>query len=114
LNIPITRILFFWRIVLAVNANAENNRIRNHGIIIGSYPTGVNNSISDVAGIRLGHVTLIKDDNIRSRIFASSKSSQDSKTSQSIRKLIINASEGIKEIQLWQVDPGYWLFSSYL
>lgn len=33
-------------------------RIRDYGIIVGELPTGERNAISDVAGVRVGHVTL--------------------------------------------------------
>jgi D-aminopeptidase len=35
-------------------------RARDLGIQIGSLPTGTNNAITDVAGVRVGHVTLIE------------------------------------------------------
>ncbi len=66
----ITGIFFFLWIVFTFEAKADNNRIRTHGIIIGSYPTGTKNSITDVPGVSVGHVTLIKDDNIRTGVTA--------------------------------------------
>ena len=36
-------------------------KIRDYGIFIGNLPTGKNNSITDVAGVKVGHVTLDKD-----------------------------------------------------
>lgn len=35
---------------------------RDHGVIIGSLPTGKHNAITDVEGVRVGHTTLIQDD----------------------------------------------------
>jgi len=35
-------------------------RARDLGIVIGSYPTGPLNAITDVAGVKVGHTTLIK------------------------------------------------------
>jgi D-aminopeptidase len=35
-------------------------RVRETGIIIGNLPTGVHNAITDVAGVRVGHTTLIQ------------------------------------------------------
>ncbi|MFA7412327.1 MAG: P1 family peptidase, partial [Tissierellaceae bacterium] len=35
-----------------------NKKIRDYGIKIGSFPTGENNSITDVGGVRVGHKTL--------------------------------------------------------
>jgi D-aminopeptidase len=36
----------------------NQRRIRDHGIIIGTLPTGNRNSISDVDGVTVGHITL--------------------------------------------------------
>ena len=36
-------------------------RLRDYGITIGTYPTGPNNAITDVAGVAVGHTTLIYD-----------------------------------------------------
>lgn len=38
----------------------ERQRIRDLGVIIGNYPTGPLNAITDVAGVRVGHQTLIR------------------------------------------------------
>lgn len=37
-------------------------RIRDHGIIIGSLHPGKHNAITDVPGVQVGHLTLIKGD----------------------------------------------------
>lgn len=37
-------------------------RIRDYGVIPGAMPTGPNNSITDVAGVTVGHTTLHQDD----------------------------------------------------
>jgi len=37
-------------------------RLRDLGIIIGTHPTGPHNAITDVAGVRVGHCTLIYDE----------------------------------------------------
>lgn len=37
-------------------------RLRDLGITIGTYPTGTYNAITDVAGVRVGHCTLIHDE----------------------------------------------------
>lgn len=43
-----------------VNQNsAERRRARDMGIVIGSLPTGPHNAITDVAGVRVGHTTII-------------------------------------------------------
>jgi len=45
-------------------------RSRDLGIIVGTMPTGKFNSITDVAGVLVGHKTLIKDDNVRTGVTA--------------------------------------------
>lgn len=41
---------------------ATRPRLRDLGISIGSYPTGTHNAITDVAGVAVGHTTLIYDE----------------------------------------------------
>ena len=48
----------------------SNGRLRDYGIIIGKYEIGKNNSITDVEGVKVGHFTLVKNDNIRTGITA--------------------------------------------
>lgn len=36
-------------------------RARDHGVVIGLLPTGPRNAITDVEGVRVGHVTLVDD-----------------------------------------------------
>lgn len=45
-------------------------RARDYGIKIGVIPTGKYNCITDVAGIKIGHTTLIKGDSIRTGVTA--------------------------------------------
>jgi D-aminopeptidase len=40
-------------------------RVREIGIRIGILPAGTNNAITDVAGVRVGHVTIVRGDNVR-------------------------------------------------
>jgi D-aminopeptidase len=44
--------------------------LRDYGIQIGTYKTGLYNSITDVDGVKVGHFTLIKGDNIRTGVTA--------------------------------------------
>ncbi len=37
-------------------------RIRDLGIVIGDYPTGAHNAITDVAGVLVGHTTVVYDE----------------------------------------------------
>lgn len=39
-------------------AKSENQKIRAYGLRVGKLPTGEKNDITDVAGVRVGHVTL--------------------------------------------------------
>lgn len=41
-------------------SNAHRPRAREAGIIVGNTPTGENNAITDVAGVKVGHITLIE------------------------------------------------------
>lgn len=45
-------------------------RARELGIIVGILPTGMNNTITDVPGVRVGQVTLNKGDSIRTGVTA--------------------------------------------
>lgn len=40
----------------------KNRKIRDYGFKIGSFPTGKNNSITDVKGVKVGHITLVDGD----------------------------------------------------
>lgn len=55
-------------LTLATPAPAE--RVRNLGCAPGRFPTGPWNAITDVQGVRVGHVTLIRGDNIRTGVTA--------------------------------------------
>lgn len=46
------------------------SRLRDYDIQIGTYEIGKYNAITDVEGVRVGHFTLIKNDNIRTGITA--------------------------------------------
>jgi D-aminopeptidase len=45
--------------------NLQRQRLRDLGIAPGLYPTGPSNSITDVAGVHVGHSTVIDGDTIR-------------------------------------------------
>src|SRR5688572_5350536 len=49
---------------------APRPRVRDIGLKIGILPTGTNNSITDVAGVSVGHSTIIRGDNIRTGVTA--------------------------------------------
>ncbi len=48
----------------------EKKRARDYGIKIGVIPTGTNNCITDVAGVKVGQTTLIKGDSVRTGVTA--------------------------------------------
>jgi D-aminopeptidase len=49
---------------------AQQERARELGVIIGSFDTGVNNAITDVPGVLVGHITLIEGDEVRTGVTA--------------------------------------------
>ena len=59
--------------VLAMSANGQENkrpRAREAGVVVGVLPTGPLNAITDVAGVAIGHTTIVKGDNIRTGVTA--------------------------------------------
>lgn len=58
----------------ASSAMAQNSevrpRAREAGVIVGSMAPGKDNAITDVAGVRVGHVTVIEGDSIRTGVTA--------------------------------------------
>ena len=49
---------------------SQTKRVRDYGITIGVLKTGPYNAITDVSGVRVGHTTLIKGDNVRTGVTA--------------------------------------------
>ena len=45
-------------------------RARELGIVVGNLPTGPLNAITDVAGVRVGHTTVIRGENVRTGVTA--------------------------------------------
>ena len=64
------RTLLFALLMISLNLSAQNKRLRDYGIEIGVLKTGVNNAITDVEGVKVGHTTLIKSDNVRTGVTA--------------------------------------------
>ncbi len=55
--------------ILPLMAQAQQKkRARDYGVKIGVMPTGNLNAITDVAGVKVGQTTLIKDDSIRTGV----------------------------------------------
>lgn len=53
-----------------MQAESQDKRPREYGINIGVLPTGENNAITDVEGVKVGHTTLIEGENIRTGVTA--------------------------------------------
>ena len=56
--------------VAASAQSAQRGRIRDFGIEPGVFKAGTYNAITDVPGVRVGHVTIIEGDNIRTGVTA--------------------------------------------
>lgn len=76
-NIPAGFLGQFFIVLLMVSqltALAQNEgkrpRVREAGIIVGTMPTGPLNAITDVAGVRVGHTTVIEGEDIRTGVTA--------------------------------------------
>ena len=66
-----TSYIFPLLTLLIVNLNmAQEKRVRDFGIDIGVLKTGSLNAITDVEGVRVGQITLIDGDNIRTGVTA--------------------------------------------
>jgi D-aminopeptidase len=53
-------LLFSWTAPMTAQT-AERPRVRDAGVVVGLFEPGTNNSITDVAGVRVGHATLHRD-----------------------------------------------------
>lgn len=56
--------------VTAAAQTAERPRAREVGLVVGVFPTGASNAITDVKGVRVGHSTVIRGDDIRTGVTA--------------------------------------------
>ena len=73
LLIVLTGALWSWLLCSSDAEIADSNgraRARDIGIQIGSIPTGTHNAITDVVGVKVGHVTLNEGDSIRTGVTA--------------------------------------------
>ena len=52
------------------NSFAQGKRLRDFRVSIGVLPTGKLNAITDVAGVKVGHTTLVKGDSVRTGVTA--------------------------------------------
>src|SRR5687767_13270638 len=64
-------VTFALIMLLAFSATGQNRpRVRDAGIKVGILPTGPLNAITDVNGVRVGHTTVIRGDNVRTGVTA--------------------------------------------
>jgi len=57
-------------VFITVNTYSQNKRLRDYGIEVGVLKTGINNAITDVEDVTVGHTTLIIGDSIRTGVTA--------------------------------------------
>ncbi|TYP93879.1 L-aminopeptidase DmpA [Fodinibius salinus] len=61
---------FFAFLLISISATAQDQNLRQYGIEIGVMETDSLNAITDVAGVKVGHRTIIKGDSIRTGVTA--------------------------------------------
>lgn len=68
--IVVVGMLVLPALVNVAAAADERPRARDIGVVVGIFPTGEHNAITDVYGVRVGHTTIIEGDDIRSGVTA--------------------------------------------
>src|SRR5262249_53072469 len=63
-------LLFAFKTMSQTTNQPARPRARDLGVVVGILPPGKNNAITDVAGVRVGHATLFKGDNVRTGVTA--------------------------------------------
>src|SRR5262247_3150137 len=63
-------LLFAFKTMSQTTTQTPRPRARDLGVVVGILPAGKNNAITDVAGVRVGHATLIRGDNVRTGVTA--------------------------------------------
>jgi D-aminopeptidase len=63
-------LLFAFKTMSQTTTQTPRPRARDLGVVVGILPTGKNNAITDVSGVRVGHATLIRGDNVRTGVTA--------------------------------------------
>jgi D-aminopeptidase len=61
---------FFILFAATVSKAQPRKRARNYGLHFGVLPTGNQNTITDIAGVKVGHTTLVQGDSIRTGVTA--------------------------------------------
>ncbi len=64
------QLLLLFLLVAPLSLSAQDQNIRNYGIEIGVLQPGPQNTITDVQGVKVGHQTIIKGNNIRTGVTA--------------------------------------------
>ena len=68
---PCKKILLILFCLHATIVSASDRpRARDIGLVVGTFPTGELNAITDVAGVKVGHTTIIEGDDIRTGVTA--------------------------------------------
>ena len=64
-------VAFVFLCALSTAVAAEQRpRARDIGLVVGTFPTGPLNAITDVANVKVGHTTVIEGDDIRTGVTA--------------------------------------------
>jgi len=70
LLIACVAVTFLGAIGTAIAADESRPRARDIGLVVGTFPTGPLNAITDVADVKVGHATVIEGDDIRTGVTA--------------------------------------------
>jgi D-aminopeptidase len=68
MNLPIAQCLIGLCSSLPRQGNRERPRLRDMDITVGELPTGEFNAITDVSNVKVGHVTLVEGDAVRTSV----------------------------------------------
>ncbi len=69
-NIVVALLLLLVSMVVVAADDDARPRARDIGLVVGTFPTGPLNAITDVAGVKVGHATVIEGDDIRTGVTA--------------------------------------------
>jgi D-aminopeptidase len=65
-----TLLVFIFASYELLASESKRPRARDIGLVVGTFPTGALNAITDVAGVKVGHATVIEGDDIRTGVTA--------------------------------------------
>ena len=63
-------IVLMLAVVGVAAAGEDRPRARDIGLVVGILPTGTHNAITDVAGVQVGHATIVEGDDVRTGVTA--------------------------------------------